>query len=183
VSLKDNEPAFHEEARAACARAAARPEVRGGEHTTDEKGHGRHERRTVRTLPAKQCVSESRRQEWVGLMSLVMVTRVVTCLSSGAVSTEVSYFISSLRPNARRIGQAIRSHWGIEAMHWVLDVVFREDARRLYDRTAAENVALMSRMAVSPLRGDASKGSLKVKRKRAGWNMKFLAQLLGFHGG
>ena len=182
LSLKGNQPTFHEEAQAAFAQAASQPAPRGREHTTEEKGHGRHERRTVRALPAGECVSESRRQEWAGLMSLVMVTRVVTCLSSGAVSTEASYFISSLRPSARRIGQAIRSHWGIEAMHWVLDVVFREDARRLYDRTAAENVALMNRMAVSLLRGDASKGSFKVKRKRAGWNMQFLAQLLGFHG-
>jgi len=98
----------------------------------------------------------------------------------GAVSTEVSYFISSLRPNARRIGPAIRGRRSIEnGLHWVLDVVFREDARRLDDRTAAENVAFLNRLALSVLRGDASKGSLKVKRKRAGWNIHYLAQLLG----
>ena len=65
-------------------------------------------------------------------------------------------------------------------MHWVLDVVFREDARRLYDRTAAANVAFMNRLALSVLKGDSSKGSLKVKRKRAGWDVTFLAKLLGF---
>jgi hypothetical protein len=62
----------------------------------------------------------------------------------------------------------------------VLDVVFREDARRLYDRTAAENVAFLNRLALSLLRGDPSKSSLKVKRKRAGWQIPYLAQLLGF---
>ena len=91
------------------------------------------------------------------------------------------YFISSLRPNARRIGTAIRGHWGIEnGLHWVLDVVFREDARRLYDRTAAENVAFLNRLALSLLRGDSSKSSMKVKRKRAGWSLVYLRQLLGF---
>ena len=65
-------------------------------------------------------------------------------------------------------------------LHGVPDVVFREDARRLDDRTAAENVAFLNRLAVSLLRGDPSKGSLKVKRKRAGWNIGYLAQLLGF---
>ena len=111
-----------------------------------------------------------------------MVTRVVWCEATGVESTEVSYFISSLRPNARRIGTAIRGHWSIEnGLHWVLDVVFREDARRLYDRTAAENVAFLNRLALSLLRGDTGKGSMKVKRKRAGWHIPYLTQLLGFY--
>jgi predicted transposase YbfD/YdcC len=65
-------------------------------------------------------------------------------------------------------------------LHWVLDVVFREDAQRVYDRTAAQNLAFVNRLAVSLLRGDAAPRSLKVKRKEAGWDVKYLAQLLGF---
>jgi hypothetical protein len=110
-----------------------------------------------------------------------MVIRVVTCQATGVVTNEVSYLLSSLRPNARRVGRAIRGHWSIEnGLHWVLDVVFREDARRLDDRTVAENAAFMKRLALSLLRGDPSKGSLKVKRKRAGRNIAYLANLLGF---
>jgi hypothetical protein len=63
----------------------------------------------------------------------------------------------------------------------VLDVVFQEDARRLYDRTAAENVAFLNRLALSLLRGDTGKGSRKVKRKQAGWALPYLMQLLGFY--
>lgn len=148
---------------------------------TIEEDHGRVEERTVRVLPAARHLSACTLSEWVGLLSLVMVLRVVTCKATGVVTTEVAYSISSLRPNARRIGGAIRGHWGIEnGLHWVLDVVFREDARRLYDRTAAENVGYLDRLALSILRGDSSKDSLKVKRKRAGWDMQYLAQLLGF---
>jgi predicted transposase YbfD/YdcC len=147
--------------------------------TTEERGHGRHERRTVRVLPAAKDLCGL--AVWVGLLTLVMVTRVVTCPVTGAATTEVRYFISSLRPNARKIGGAIRGHWAIEnGRHWVLDVVFREDARRLYDRTAAQNVAFLNRLALSLLRGDPTAGSLKVKRKQAGWNIHYLAQLLGF---
>ena len=58
--------------------------------------------------------------------------------------------------------------------------MFREDARRIYDRTTAENVAFLRRLALSLLRGDPSKSSLKVKRKRAGWSIAYLMQLLGF---
>jgi predicted transposase YbfD/YdcC len=181
LAVKDNQPTLHAEAQAAFAAAAGQPAPAHREYTTEETGHGRHERRTVRVLPAARHLSAAQREAWLGLLTLVMVVRVVTCQATGVVSTEVSYFISSLRPNARRIGRAIRGHWSIEnGLHWVLDVVFREDARRLYDRTAAENVAFLNRLAVSLLRGDTTKGSLKVKRKRAGWNTQYLAQLLGF---
>lgn len=110
-----------------------------------------------------------------------MVTRVVWCEATGQESIEVSYFLSSLPPNARRIGRAIRGHWSIaNSLHWVLDVVIREDARRVYDRTTAENIAFLNRLAVSLLRSDPSKKSLKVKRKRAGWSIPYRMQLLGF---
>ncbi|HVI80686.1 MAG TPA: ISAs1 family transposase [Candidatus Acidoferrum sp.] len=180
LAAKDNQPTLHAEIQAAFA-ATAQPFPQHREVTTFAKDHGREESRTVRVLPAAKHLSEATLGAWLGVLSLVMVIRVVTCKASGAVSTEVAYYISSLRPNARRIGGAIRGHWSIEnGLHWVLDVVFREDARRLYDRTAAENVAFLNRLALSVLRGDPSKGSLKVKRKRAGWNIQYLAQLLGF---
>jgi predicted transposase YbfD/YdcC len=183
LAAKDNQPTLHAEIRAAFA-ATAQPFPNRREVTTFEKGHGREESRTVRVLPATKHLSEATAGAWSGVLSLVMVIRSVTCKATGAVSAEAAYYISSLRPDAHRIGGAIRGHWGIEnGLHWVLDVVFREDARRLYDRTAAENVAFLNRLALSVLRGDPSKGSLKVKRKRAGWNIQYLAQLLGFAKG
>jgi predicted transposase YbfD/YdcC len=182
LSAKDNQPTLHAEIQAAFA-ATTDPFPNQREVTTVEDDHGRRESRTVRVLPAAKNLSAATQEAWMGILSLVMVMRVVTCKATGAVTTEVAYYISSLRPNARRIGAAIRGHWSIEnGLHWVLDVVFREDARRLYDRTAGENVAFLNRLALSILRGDPSKGSLKVKRKRAGWNIKYLAQLLGFPG-
>jgi len=179
LAVKDNQPTLHAEVRQAFATALETDDPRLRQHTAEETGHGRHERRVVWVLPASRHVAN--RAAWVGLCSLVLVLRVVTCQVSGAETTEVHHYISSLRPSARRLAGAIRGHWGIEnGLHWVLDVVFREDARRLYDRTAAENVGLLNRLATSLLRGDPTTGSLKVKRKRAGWNTDYLAQLLGF---
>jgi predicted transposase YbfD/YdcC len=181
LPVKDNHPTFHSEIQAAFAAAETSPTTSHRKYTTEDKDHGRHERRTVQVLAAADYLPKSRLDAWMGLLTLVMVIRVVTCQATGVVTTEMSYLISSLRPNARRIGGAIRGHWSIEnGLHWVLDVVFREDARRLYDRTAAENAAFLNRLALSLLRGDPSKGSLKVKRKRAGRNIAFLAKLLGF---
>jgi predicted transposase YbfD/YdcC len=182
LAVKDNQPTLHAEIQAAFAQAAPPPPSSRRGYSTTETGHGRHEHRTVRVLPARDQLSAAQSAAWLGVLTVVMVTRVVWCQATGGGSTEVSYFLSSLRPNARRIGSAIRGHWSIEnGLHWVLDVVFREDARRVYDRTAAENVALLNRLALSLLRGDPSKSSMKVKRKRAGWSLPYLAQLLGFH--
>ncbi len=181
LAVKDNQPTLHAEMQAAFAQAPA-PKLRSSRvATTWDKGHGREEQRTVRVLPAAEYLSAVQCALWLGVLSVVMVTREVWCQATGAQSTEVSYFLSSLPPTARRIGRAIRGHWSIEnGLHWVLDVVFREDARRVYERTTAENVALLNRLALSLLRGDTSKDSMKVKRKRAGWSIPNLAQLLGF---
>ena len=182
LAVKDNQPTLHAEIQAAFAQAPAPKPRSARSSTTADKGHGRYEQRTVRALPAREYLSAAQWAAWLGMLTVVMVTRVVWSQTTGAWSTEVSYFLSSLRPNARRIGAAIRGHWRIEnGLHWVLDVVFREDARRLYERTAAENVALLNRLALSLLRGDAGKSSMKVKRKQAGWSIPYLAQLLGFH--
>jgi predicted transposase YbfD/YdcC len=110
----------------------------------------------------------------VGVLTLVRVTRLVWWQATGVGSTEGSYFLSSLRPHARRIGSAIRGHWSIaNGLHWVVDVVLREDARRVSDRTAAENVAFLNRLALSLLGGDAGKSAMKVKRQRAGWSIPY----------
>jgi predicted transposase YbfD/YdcC len=182
LAVKDTPPTVPAEIRAAFATAATPPARSSRLYTTEDRGHGREEQRTVQVLPARSQLSAAQSVAWLGVLTLVMVTRVVWCEATGGESIEVSYFLSSLWPNARRIGTAIRGHWSIEnGLHWVVDVVCREDARRLYDRTAAENVAFLNRLALSLLRGDTGKGSLKVKRKRAGWHISYLAQLLGFH--
>ena len=179
--VKGNQPTLHTEVQAAFAQAPAPPLRSSRRTTTFEKGHGRYEQRTVEVLPAREYLSAAQTVLWVGVVSLVMVTRVVWESATEGPSTEVRYFLSSLPPVARRLGSAIRGHWSIEnGLHWVLDVVFREDARRVYDRTTAENVAFMNRLALSLLRGDPRKSSLKVKRKRAGWSISYLMQLLGF---
>jgi predicted transposase YbfD/YdcC len=178
LAVKDNQPTLHAEISAAFTTALENEAAELRSCSSETQGHGRQERRTVWVRPAKGRLSQ--RGEWPGLLSLVMVLRVVHCPSTGAETVEVRHFISSLRPRARRLGRAIGGHWSIEnELHWVLDVVFREDARRLYDRTAAENVAFLNRVALSLLRADPSRSSLKVKRKQAGWDIHYLAQLLG----
>jgi len=122
LAVKDNQPTLHAEIQAAFETALEKDDPACRSRTTATQGHGRAEQRTVWVLPARRLLSQSR--VWMGLLSLGMVLRVVTCPVTGAETAEVRYFISSLRPSARRLAWAIRSHWSIEnELHWVLESI------------------------------------------------------------
>ena len=96
------------------------------------------------------------------------------------VEAEIRYFLSSCRDDPAALGRAIRTRWGIEnALHWVLDVTFREDDSRVRDRRAARNLAVLRRIALNLLGRDrSSKASVRARRKKAAWNDDYMLQLL-----
>jgi predicted transposase YbfD/YdcC len=72
--------------------------------------------------------------------------------------TKVRYYPSSLTGAARQIAQAIRAHWGIEnALHWVLDLAFREDENRVRSGHAARNPSVLRHLALTLLRQERTK--------------------------
>ena len=80
---------------------------------------------------------------------------------------------------AERLNEIVRSHWGIEnELHWRLDVKFNEDQARNRKEHCAENLALLRKMALNLARLEPSKGSIRAKLKRAGWDSVFLAAIL-----
>jgi len=101
--------------------------------------------------------------------------------ASGKTEHEIRYYITSLKPDARRLNLAIRQHWGIEnKLYWVLDVDFDEDLCRKRAGHAAENFSVLQRIALNILKQDKiSKRSIKGKRLHAAWNCSYLLKLLG----
>jgi predicted transposase YbfD/YdcC len=77
-----------------------------------------------------------------------------------------------------RAAEAIRANWGIESLHWILDVIFKEDQSRLRLGYGAQNMALVRRLAFNIVRAGRGKKSIKTARKAAGWNPAFLTALL-----
>lgn len=140
--------------------------------------HGRIEKRTCRTLIDTDWICKA--EEWKSLKTLIEITAERTQKSSGATSTEVRYYISSLLSHAGAFNQYIRKHWGIENhLHWTLDVVFSEDQSQKRAGHAAANFALITRMALNLLNNDKStKVSMKNKRHKAGWDNQYLIHLL-----
>jgi predicted transposase YbfD/YdcC len=81
-----------------------------------------------------------------------------------------------------QFAKAVRQHWAIENnCHWQLDVLFNEDDSRVRERTLANNLSWLRRVAVSLLKHHPSKDCIKGKQQRASWNHHFLAQVLCFH--
>src|SRR5207248_6725288 len=76
---------------------------------------------------------------------------------------EVRYYLSSRVLSGRRFAEAVRGHWGIESMHWVLDVNFREDDSRTRERTLGNNLSWLRRFAVTLLKRHPDKDSLRGK--------------------
>lgn len=80
----------------------------------------------------------------------------------------------------RKFRQAVRKHWNVENnLHWSLDVSFNEDLSRVRIGHAAENLAVIRRIALNLLKQEkTSKGGIKVRRKRAGWDNQYLLKVL-----
>ena len=181
LSLKQNQPHLHEAVVEMFAHERSQA-FDGCPHTFTEtvgKGHGRIETRRCWAIDApdyRQYVDPDR--TWPGLRSLVMVE--AERRLEGRTTTETRYFISSLPAQDARLPQAVRRHWGVEnSLHWVLDIAFREDESRIRTGHAAHNMALLRRLALNLLRRDRqAQGGLAARRKRAGWDHRYLRELL-----
>jgi predicted transposase YbfD/YdcC len=97
----------------------------------------------------------------------------------GQITQETRYYLCSTALDAETFGRVVRGHWGIEnQLHWILDVVFREDLVRLRTGYAPANMATVRHMAMNLLQKAAPTLSLKNRRKRAGWNTDYLQALI-----
>jgi predicted transposase YbfD/YdcC len=144
---------------------------------TVNKGHGRIEIRRCQALSDPHLLASFQAEGWTDLQTLVRLQRERRFADRS--ETETVYFISSLPNDAARLLTATRSHWQIEnQLHWVLDVVFREDNSRIRTGNAPENMAVLRHVSLNILKKDKSKGSIRTKRYRAALDTTFLETLL-----
>ena len=186
LALKGNHATVHEEVKeffddavppcaTECA-AHARKELMDF-HKTFDKGHGRIE--TRRYWQSTDIDWFEDKKLWKGLKSFGMVESIRK--EKGKSTIERRYYLSSLPLDAKRFGQAVRGHWGVENnLHWSLDVTFREDDSRARTRNAAQNMATLRRIALNLIKKDRAKNaSIRGKRYIAAIDPDFLRHLLG----
>jgi predicted transposase YbfD/YdcC len=139
-------------------------------------GHGRTEERRSFAVAATKLPSLV--QRWPGVASAIMVERIRH--TAERTQQDRHYYLSSLPPKVTTLHQAIRQPWRVENdLHWGLDVRFREDQCRIRDLRAAENVAMIRRMALQLLKRQPGETvGVPIRRLRAGWDNAYLVQVL-----
>ena len=145
---------------------------------TVEKNRGRIEIRECWTISEPDFVQYLRNyQAWSQLQTIAFVKS--TRRINGIQTVKKRFYISSLPTPANTILKASRQHWGIEnSLHWVLDVVFREDEARMRTGNTAHNFALLRHLALNLLRLESSSKSIRAKRLKAAWDDDFLLKIL-----
>ena len=178
LAVKENQPHLYEDIDARFTEALE-TDFAGLSYSmtrAEETTRGRHEVRECHVIAHPQGLRDA--GLWAGMAAICMVLshRVV----AGAESIECRFYIGSFVGTAQEYLSAIRGHWAIEnSLHWVLDVVFREDESRHHAGNGGGNLALLRRLAIGLLKQEkSSDDSLKTKRLRCGWDDGYLAKVL-----
>jgi predicted transposase YbfD/YdcC len=142
---------------------------------TVDADHGRIETRTITVIHDIDWLKE--RHNWPGLNAVVMVESLRE--TGDKQERETRFYITSLLLVATLLAPIVRGHWSIEnSLHWVLDMVFRDDEARLRTDHAPANFCTFKHMAHNLIRLAPGKTSLRQKRMAAGWDDDFLASLI-----
>jgi predicted transposase YbfD/YdcC len=173
IALKGNQESLLSDARA-CLGKADNAKKKPPTAKTEDDGHGRIETRVAVVVEAEGLAEY---HEFAGLKAFgrIQSTRII----DGETETETRFYALSRKLTPQQLLATVRAHWQIEnALHWQLDVSFREDAARNRKDNGPANIAVLRRRALDVARLDQSKGSLTAKLKRAGWDDKFMLKLL-----
>ncbi|MGL1887032.1 MAG: ISAs1 family transposase [Reichenbachiella sp.] len=141
-------------------------------------GHGRIETRHCQATENLSLIKN--KNDWTGLKSIVKIISERIDKRSGKSSLETRYYISSLPSQADRLNDVVRNHWKIENnLHWVLDVVFKEDNSLKKKGNSALNFNIIAKIALTLIDKDSSsKKSKVVKRQSAALDDNYRANLL-----
>jgi predicted transposase YbfD/YdcC len=177
LALKGNQGTLREDVEvfAAEQKATGFKDAKVSRHETVDGDHGRIETRTYTAFHDVAWLQE--RHDWPGLKGVVMVesTREI----GDKIERETRFYITSLVWLASQLGPVIRSHWAVEnSLHWVMDMVFRDDECRIRTDHAPANFTTLKHIALNLIRKAPGKDSFRLKRKIAAWDDDFLASII-----
>jgi predicted transposase YbfD/YdcC len=148
--------------------------------TTIEKGHGRIETRIFTASKVVDWIKSEK--SYPGQPRFNHIKTIVKVVNrtefKDRCTQDDRLYISSAPLDIERLAHASRAHWGVESMHWLLDVAFGDDLSRYRTGFGAKNMAVVRRFALGLVRANKAKGSVKTRRKSASWDPNFLLTLL-----
>jgi len=148
--------------------------------TTVEKGHGRIETRVYTASKEVEWIEADKsypgQPRFKNIKTLVHVLNRTEHADRCTFDTRV--YICSAALDIDRIADSVRGHWGVESMHWELDVTFNDDQSRYRAGHGAKNMAVVRRFSLGLIRANKTKGSVKTRRKSASWDTRFLLEIL-----
>jgi predicted transposase YbfD/YdcC len=177
IALKGNQGTLREDVGVFVAeqRANGFKDTTVSRHETVDGDHGRIETRTYTAIHDVEWLQK--RHGWPGLQGVVMVESQREI--DGRITKETRFYITSLVLLANAIGPMIRDHWAVEnCLHWVMDMVFRDDECRVRTENAPANFTTLKHMAQNLIKKSPGKDSQRLKRKTAGGDDDFLASLI-----
>ena len=177
LALKGNQGALRDDVELFAAEQKARnfKDTTVSRHQTIDGEHGRIETRSVTVIHDIDWLQE--RHQWPGLKSVVMVESAREI--GEKTERETRFYITSMVLLASLIGPFIRDHWTVEnSLHWVLDMVFRDDECRVRNQHAPANLTTIKHMALNLIRRAPSKDSIRLRRKVAAWDDEFLVSTI-----
>ena len=177
IAVKDNQPKLREAIEAHFAKHLENDleDLQYRSYEILEESHGRIDERSyyLTRVPADFPL----KKEWSWVKAIGYSLR-LSQTGDGPQSCEVRYYIASRYLSGKRFSEAVRGHWAIESMHWVLDVTFREDDSQTRERTLGNNLSWLRRFAVTLLKRHPIKDSTRGKMIRCAMNTNFLTQVL-----
>ncbi len=172
LALKGNQGSLHDDVRLhlddpASGAVKCKPVV--------DADHGRIETRTATVSTDIEWLQKD--HQWPGLKAVGKVERIRETKTK--TTTETAYYLLSAPLSPERFNEVVRQHWGVEnSLHWRLDVIMNEDQDRTRLGNGPHNLAVLRHMSINAMQKEGSKGSLRGKIKRAGWDEAFLSKLL-----
>jgi predicted transposase YbfD/YdcC len=179
LALKENWPATH--AEVAMLFEKPPPGLEFESHETVDGCNGRLAvRRHTVCIDVDWMSGDRRYPGEPRFPDVAMVRRVETEVErDGKIQRETRLYLCSIVLTAQMFARVVRGHWGIEnRLHWMLDMVFREDLVRLRSGNAPENMAIVRHVALNLLSRARPVTSFKNRRKKAGWDVDYLETVL-----
>jgi predicted transposase YbfD/YdcC len=177
VALKGNQGTLHEDVKLFCAEQQANSfaQTTVSRFKTLDGDHGRIETRQYTVVHDVEWLRE--RHDWPGLKGIVIVESQREI--DAKTSRETRFYMTSLTLDAEAVGPMIRDHWAVEnSLHWIMDMVFRDDECRVRTENAPANFTTIKHMASNLIRKAPGKDSQRLRRMTAAWDDDFLASLV-----